>query len=200
MRTRATSSIKPAARRARSSSPSGARSSRPWTMGHLLHLQLRELQGIVPLRREDAARLVVPGEAADSRFDQLEAASVAQILPVVLEMGLKARRAFDQTGEILRQREFRALRGEDLGHAPTRRETHVRDPIGVPQPDTDRSRREALLIETDDRLLDLGLLHPDPLRVRLEVRSGRAALSFAVRMDASHRFPREGLRIPRNRI
>src|SRR5438309_275171 len=119
MRTRATSSIRPAARRARSSSPSGARSSRPWTMGHLLHLQLRELQGIVPLRREDAARLVVPGEAADPRFDQLEAASVAQILPVILEMSLKARGAFDQTGEILRQREFRALRGENLGHAPT---------------------------------------------------------------------------------
>src|SRR5207245_11632384 len=126
MRTWATSSIRPAARRARSSSPSGARSSRPWTMGHLLHLQLRELQGIVPLRREDAARLVVPGEAADPRFDQLEAASVAQILPVILEMSLKARGAFDQTGEILRQLEYRALRGETLVRSRTRRAPHVR--------------------------------------------------------------------------
>src|SRR6266571_1612285 len=200
MRTRATSSIRPAARRARSSSPSGARFSRPWTMGHLLHLQLRELQGIVPVRREDAARLVVSGEAADSRFDQLEAASVAQILPVILEMGLKTRRAFDQTGEILRQREFRPLRGENLGHAPTRRQTDVRDTVGVPQPHANRSRRETLLMETGNCLLNLSLLHPDPLRVRLEIRSRRAALSFAVCMEASHRFPREGLRIPRNRI
>src|ERR1700756_4512520 len=101
MRTRATSSIRPAARRVRSSSPSGARSSRPWTMGHLLHLQLRELQGIVPVRRQDAARLVVPREPADPRFDQFEPTSVAQVLPVILEMRLKARRAFNQAGEIL---------------------------------------------------------------------------------------------------
>src|SRR3989442_3500294 len=112
MRTRATSSVKPAARRAGSSGPSGARSSRPWTMGHLLHLQLRELQGIVPLRREDAARLVVPGEAADPRFDQLEAASVAQILPVMLEMRLKARGAADPTGVMLPPRDFRGPRRE----------------------------------------------------------------------------------------
>src|SRR5437899_4403740 len=195
MRTRATSSIRPAARRARSSSPSGARSSRPWTMGHLLHLQLRELQGIVPLRREDAARLVVPGEAADPRFDQLEAASVAQILPVILEMSLKARGAFDQTGEILRQREFRALRGENLGHAPTRRETDVRDTVGVPQPHANGSRREAFLIETDNRLVDLGFIHPHPLRIRLEIRSGRAARAFVVGVEASDRGPWAVLRV-----
>src|SRR6266705_2758693 len=109
MRTRAASSTRPAAFRARSSRPSGARSSRPLTMGHLLHLQLRELQGEVPVRRQDAARLVVAGQPADSRLDQLEAASVAQIFPMVLEMSLKACRAFDQTGEIFRQRELRAL-------------------------------------------------------------------------------------------
>src|SRR5713226_2225602 len=105
MRTRAASSTRPAALRARSSRPSGARSSRPLTMGHLLHLQLRELQGIFPVRRQDAARLVVPGQTADARLDELQAASVTQVLPMILEMGLKARSAFDQAGEILRQRE-----------------------------------------------------------------------------------------------
>src|SRR5712664_4889263 len=157
MRTRATSSIKPAARRTRSSSPSGARSSRPWTMGHLLHLQLRELQGIVPVRREDAARLVVPGEAADARLDQLEAASVAQVFPVILEMCLKTRGALDQTGEVLRQRKFRPLGGQNLGHAPTRREVHVRHAVCVSEPNADRGRRQALLMQAADRLLDLRL-------------------------------------------
>src|SRR5438093_4571022 len=43
-------------------------------------------------------------------------------------------------------------------------------------------------MQADDRLLDLRLLHRNPLRIRLQVRSGRSALSLAVRMDASHRF------------
>src|SRR5438093_13461330 len=47
-------------------------------------------------------------------------------------------------------------------------------------------------MQADDRLLDLRLFHPDPFRIRLQVRSGRSALSLAVRMDASHRFPRGG--------
>src|SRR5438876_4347713 len=109
MRTRAASSTRPAAFRARSSRPSGARSSRPLTMGHLLHLQLRELEGEIPVRRQDAARLVVPGQSADVLLDQLEAAAVAQVLPMVLEMGLKARGSSDQAGEVFRQSEFRPL-------------------------------------------------------------------------------------------
>src|SRR3989441_12963051 len=102
-------------------------------MGHLLHLQLRELQGIVPLRREYAARLVVPGEAADPRFDQLEAASGAQILPVILEVSLKGRGAFGQTCEVLLQCELRALRGADLGQVRTRRGAARPTVVGLPQ-------------------------------------------------------------------
>src|SRR2546422_9602985 len=109
MRTRVASSTRPAAFRTRSSRPSGARSSRPLTMGHLLHLQLRELQGEIPVRRQDAARLVVSEQPADALLDQLEAASVTQVFPMVLEMGLKARGAFDQTGEIFLHREVRPL-------------------------------------------------------------------------------------------
>src|SRR5207247_11207423 len=89
---------------------------------------------------------------------------------------------------------------ENLSHAPTRREAHVRHAVGVSEPHADGGRRQTLLVQADDRLLDLRLFHPDPFRIRLQVRSGRSALSLAVRMDASHRFPREGLRIPRNRI
>src|SRR5436309_4094836 len=191
-RTRAASSTRAAALRARSSKPSGARSSRPLTMGHLLHLQLRELQGIVPVGGQDAARLVVPGQTADARLDQLQAASVAQVLPMILQMCLKARSAFDQTGEILRQREFRPFGRENLSHAPTCREAHVRYAVGVSEPHADGGRRQALLVQADDRLLDLRLFHPDPFRIRLQVRSRRSALSLAVRMDASHRFPRGG--------
>src|SRR2546430_5623633 len=107
---------------------------------------------------------------------------------MVLEMGLKARGSFDQAGEVFRQSEFRPLGRQDLGHAATGREVHVRNAVGVPQPYADGGRRQALLMQADDRLLDLRLLHRDPLRIRLQVRSGRSALSLAVRMDASHRF------------
>src|SRR2546426_6988850 len=43
-------------------------------------------------------------------------------------------------------------------------------------------------MQTENRLLDLGLFHCDPLRVRLEKRPRGSALSFAVRMEAGHRF------------
>src|SRR5881275_2667908 len=125
MRTRAASSTRPAAFRARSSKPSGARSSRPLTMGHLLHLQLRELQGIVPVGGQDAARLVVPGQTADARLHQFQAATIAKVLPMSLQMCLKARGAFNQTGGILRQREFRRFGRGKLAPAPTRREADV---------------------------------------------------------------------------
>ena len=43
-------------------------------------------------------------------------------------------------------------------------------------------------MQAEDRVLDLGLLQPRPLRVRLDKRPRGAALSFAVCMQASHRF------------
>src|SRR2546425_8893384 len=172
----------------RSRRPAGAKSSRPWAMGHLLHLLLRELQRIIPLGREYATLLVVPRQPTDTRFDQLQATPIAQVLRVFLEMRLQTRGAPNETREILRQREFHAFRCEDLVHAPSGGEPHVWHSEGIPEPDADRGRREAFLVQADDRLLDLAFLHGDPLRVRLEVRAGRAALSFAVRMEAGHRF------------
>src|SRR5438046_10191176 len=44
------------------------------------------------------------------------------------------------------------------------------------------------MVQTKARLLDIGLLHRGALRVRLEKRPRGSALSFAMRMEASHRF------------
>src|SRR2546427_60382 len=103
MRTRATSSIRPAARRARSSSPSGARSSRPWTMGPL-------------------------------------------------------------------------------------------------QPDANQGGREPFFLDREIALLDPVFPCPHPAGLLFESWVDGPALSLAVRLEATLRFPGEGLRIPRGRF
>src|SRR5207244_1520965 len=131
----------------RSRRPAGAKSSRPRTMGHLLHLRLRELQRIFPLGREDASLLVVPRQPTDARFDQLQATPVAQVLRVVLEMRLQTRGAPNETREILRQCELHAFRREDLVHTPPGGEPHVRHSEGIPEPDAERACRELCLVQ-----------------------------------------------------
>src|SRR5438445_13690869 len=110
----------------RSRRPAGAKSSRPRTMGHLLHSRLCELQRIFPLGREDASLLVVPRQPTDARFDQLQATPVAQVLRVVLEGLLQTRGAPDETREILRQSELHALRREYLHNTPPGGEPNIR--------------------------------------------------------------------------
>src|SRR5207245_10844073 len=100
----------------RSRRPAGAKSSRPRTMGHLLHLRLRELQRIFPLGREDASLLVVPRQPTDARFLQLQATPAAQVLRVVLEVRLQARGAPDETRASLLQCELLAFRLDALVH------------------------------------------------------------------------------------
>src|SRR5437879_13229897 len=97
----------------RSRRPAGAKSSRPRTMGHLLHLRLRELQRIFPLGREDASLLVVPRLPTDARFDQLQATPVAQVLRVVIGVLMQARGAPDETLELLWQCEVDAFQTEE---------------------------------------------------------------------------------------
>src|SRR5712692_4348136 len=72
--------------------------------------------------------------------------------------------------------------------AASRREAHARGPESVPEPNADRGGGVPFLMEAKDRVLDLGLLQPRPLGVRLDKRPRRAALSFAVCMQSSHRF------------
>src|ERR1700704_2693904 len=100
--------------------------------GHLLDLKLRHLEGVIPVRRQDPALLVVPREAPDLRLDELQASFLAQILGMVLEMDLEAGRPPNQAREVLRDRELHALRHEDLLEAASRREAHARDPESVP--------------------------------------------------------------------
>src|SRR5439155_1127365 len=86
------------------------------------------------------------------------------------------------------QSELGAFRPQDLQQAPSGREPHARDPEAVPEAHTDRGGGEAFLVQTENRLLDVGLLHRDPLRVRREKRPRGSALSFAMCMEASHHF------------
>src|SRR3977135_853667 len=107
----------PATRGPRDSRPPGPARGDPAAPGlpgaspsrHLFHLEFRKLEGVVPSGRNDAAVLVVPRETPNLRFDELKAALVAQVLPVVLQMGLEARRPSDEAREVLGQSEFRAL-------------------------------------------------------------------------------------------
>src|SRR5207247_10419965 len=81
---------------ARSRRPWGARSSRRFAIGHLLHLKFRQLEGVVPIRRQNPAILVVPGQPSDLRLDELQSALVAQVFAVLLEVGLQAPAALEQ--------------------------------------------------------------------------------------------------------
>src|SRR5438309_1220275 len=155
---------------------------------HLLHLEFRKLERVFPLGRDDATVLVVPREAPNLRFDELQAPLVAQVLPVFLQVRLEARGPSDQARKVLRQSELGAFRPQDLQQAASGREPHARDAEAVPEAHTDRGGGEAFLVQTENRLLDIGLLHRDPLRVRLEKRPRGSALSFAMRMEASHHF------------
>src|SRR5437016_1658746 len=103
-------------------------------------------------------------------------------------MRLEARGPSDQAREVLRQSELGAFGAQDLQQAASGREPHARDAEAVPEAYTDRGGGEPFLVQTENRLLDIGLLHRDPLRVRLEKRPGGSALSFAMCMEASHHF------------
>src|SRR5207237_10844807 len=67
-------------------------------------------------------------------------------------------------------------------------EPQARDVEAVPEARNDRGGEEAFLVQTKYRLLYIGLFHRDPLRVRLAKRPRGSALSFAMRMEASHYF------------
>src|SRR5439155_19307172 len=158
----------------------------PWR--HLLHLEFRDLERVFPLGRDDATVLVVPRQTPDLRFDELQASLVAQVLPVFLQMRLEARGPSNQARKVLRQSELGALGPQDLQQAASGREPHARDAEPVPEAYTDRGGGEPFLVQTENRLLDIGLLHRDPLRVRLEKRPRGSALSLAMCMEASHHF------------
>src|SRR5439155_1675142 len=83
------------------------RSSRRFAIGHLLHLEFRNSRRVVPVRGQDPVFLVVPRKAANLRLDQLQAPLVAQVRPMLFEMRLEARGPFDQSGEVLGDRELR---------------------------------------------------------------------------------------------
>src|SRR6266568_636133 len=189
-RMREAASTRSTAFRARSRRPWGARSSRRFAIDHLLHLKFRQLEGVIPIRRQNPAILVVAGQPTDLRLDELQSALVAQVLAVPFQVALQAPGALDQAREILRQRELRALRPQDFQDASSRGEADARDAVRVAQPHANHRGGQALLVQAQDRLLDFGLFHPDPLRIRLQKRAGRTALAFAVRMEAGHRFPR----------
>src|SRR2546426_643264 len=116
------------------------------------------------------------------------ASLVTEVLSMFLEVRLKARGSLDEAREILRQNELRAFRPQDLRHGPSGREADARHSVCIAQPDPDRRGGLALLMQADDRLLDLGLFHRHPLRAGLQVRTGRSALSLTVRMEARHHF------------
>src|SRR2546426_6748918 len=127
----------------------------PWR--HLLHLEFRKLERVVPFDRNDASVLVVPRETPDLRFDELQAPLVAQVLSVFFQMRLEARRPADQAREVLRQGEFRALGPQDLQHAASGRQSHARYSEAISEATPDRSGAHAFLMQTENRLLDLGL-------------------------------------------
>src|SRR5688572_731711 len=68
--------------------------------GHLLYLELREFEGVVPALREDAAVFVVPREPADLRLDQLQAPLVAEVLAVLFQVRLEVRGPLDEPREV----------------------------------------------------------------------------------------------------
>src|SRR5205823_6818296 len=154
--------------------------------GHLLHLELRILGGVLPALGKDAVFLVVPRKPADLRFDQLEAPLVAEILPMLLQVSLQVGRPADQTDEVVRDRDLRPLRTQDLCDAATRRESDVRHAEPVAKPDADRGGGKPFLMEPQDRGLEILLFGHDPFRVRLEEGSRGTASAFAFRMEAGH--------------
>src|SRR2546421_11322867 len=135
----------PATRGPRESRPPGPARGGPAAPGlpgaspsrHLLHLEFPKLEGVVPSGWDDAAVLVVPREPPNLRFDELQAPLVAQVLPVVLQVGLQARGPSDEAREVLWQSEFRALRLQDLQHAAPGREPHAWDAEPVSEPYAD---------------------------------------------------------------
>src|SRR6266508_2237808 len=143
---REAASTRSTAFRARSRRPWGARSSRRFAIGHLLHLKFRQLEGVIPIRRQNPAILVVAGQPSDLRLDELQSALVAQVLGVLFQVGLQAPGALDQAREILGQRELRALRPQDFLDAPSRGEADARDAVRVPQPHANHRGGQAFLV------------------------------------------------------
>src|SRR5439155_197057 len=146
----------------------------------------RNSRRVVPIRGQDPVFLVVPRKAADLRLDQLQASLVAQVRPMLLEMCLEARGPLDQSGEVLGDRKLRPLRTEDLEQAPARREPDAGDAESVAEAHADRGGGEALLVEPEDRVLDLGLFHPRPLRTKNRNSTGSRPV-FGSYRDSSSR-------------
>merc|ERR1711881_509629 len=114
-------------------------------------------------RSQDTLRLVVAGQAVDSRFDQNQAEFSVLVLAVSLQMLSHGHRLLNQEVEVLWDLWLHALCLQHTKDLIASDVLGLGDAVLVSDLDTDGRRAVALLAELHDRIDDVVLRHSQPV-------------------------------------